>query len=115
VPDYSRGINVMDLASRKVKLLGHPDTLSLAGIDGLYLRGRSVIAIQNGTAPPRVVRLMLDPELTRIESGSVIEANWAGLGQPTHGVMVGPEFYFIVNSGWDKGTGPPAIRRFRIQ
>lgn len=115
VPDYSRGISLVDLATRQVKLLEHPATLSLGGIDGLYLVGRTMIATQNGTTPPRVVRLQLDTGLTRIESGEVLEANWDGLGDPTHGVVVGSDFYFIVNAGWDNPSkGAPAIRRLRM-
>jgi hypothetical protein len=50
----------------------------------------------------------------------VLEANWADLGDPTHGVVVGDDFYFIANSGWDRvdrnGTmtaGKPAEIRKR--
>jgi sugar lactone lactonase YvrE len=116
VPDYSRGISVVDLASRQTKLLEHPATLSLGGIDGLYLVGRTMIATQNGTAPRRVILLQLDAGLTRIESGEVLEANWDGLGDPTHGVVVGSDFYFIVNAGWDNPSGgTPAIRHMRMK
>jgi hypothetical protein len=37
-----------------------------------------------------------------IDRFDVLEANWTGLGDPTHGVVVGDEFYFIANSGWDR-------------
>lgn len=104
VPDYSRGISVVDLKTRQVRLLQHPKELSLGGIDGLYLAGRTMLATQNGTAPPRVIRMMLDPSLTRILQWETLESNWEGLGQPTHGVVVGNEFYFIANSGWDRLT-----------
>jgi hypothetical protein len=102
VPDYSRGIGILDLKTKSVKPLEHPPELSLAGIDGLYLAGTSLIAIQNGTAPPRVIRISLDAGLTRALSWQTVEANWPGLGQPTHGVIVGRDFYFIANSGWDQ-------------
>jgi sugar lactone lactonase YvrE len=101
VPDYSRGIGIVDLASRQVKLLEHPKELSLGGIDGMYLSGRTLIAIQNGTAPERLIRMKLDESLTRVLEWGTIEANWPGLGDPTHGVVVGQQFYFIANSGWD--------------
>jgi len=104
VPDYSRGVSAVDLASRKARLLAHPPELSLAGIDGLYLTGRTMIAIQNGTSPARVIGMRLDSTLTRIVSFAVLEANYPGLGIPTHGVMVGNRFYFIANSGWDQLT-----------
>jgi hypothetical protein len=102
VPDYSRGIGILDLKTKSVKLLEHPPELSLAGIDGLYLAGASLIAIRNGTSPPRVIRISLDAGLTRALSWQTVEANWPGLGQPTHGVVTGRDFHFIANSGWDQ-------------
>jgi sugar lactone lactonase YvrE len=101
VPDYSRGIGIVDLATRQVTLLRHPKELSLGGIDGMYLEGRTLIAIQNGTVPERLIRMTLDASLTRVVQWKTIEANWPGLGDPTHGVVVGEQFYFIANSGWD--------------
>ncbi len=102
VPDYSRGISIVDVETQKTKLLKHPNTLSLGGIDGLYLAGRTMLAVQNGTAPPRIIQMRLDSSLTRILEWKTIEANWEGLGAPTHGVIVGKQFYFIANSGWDQ-------------
>jgi hypothetical protein len=102
VPDYSRGIGILDLTTKSVKLLEHPPELSLGGIDGLYLTGASLIAIQNGTAPPRIIRISLDAGLTRALNWQIVEANWPGLGQPSHGVVAGRDFYFIANSGWDQ-------------
>jgi sugar lactone lactonase YvrE len=125
VPDYSRGIGIVDLAAKDTKLLQHPAELSLGGIDGLYLSGTTMLAIQNGTSPERVIRMLLDATLTRVLTWETIEANWKGLGDPTHGVVVGDEFYFIANSGWDQfgddgalkqGSEftPPVIRRMRL-
>jgi sugar lactone lactonase YvrE len=114
VPDYSRGISVVNLATKKSKLLAHPADLSLGGIDGLYLAGRTVVAIQNGTTPKRLIRMHMDAGLTRVLRWETIEANWKGLGEPTHGVRVGKRFYFIANSGWDVKPGgafeSPVIR-----
>lgn len=102
VPDYSRGISIVDLATKQVKLLEHPKELSLGGIDGMYLSVRTLIAIQNGTDPERLIRMTLDESLTHVVEWKTIEANWPGLGDPTHGVVIGDEFYFIANSGWDR-------------
>lgn len=102
VPDYSRGIGIVNLVRGEARLLAHPPDLSLGGIDGLYLAGRTMIAVQNGTAPPRLIRMRLDAGLTRVESWEVLESNGKELGAPTHGVVVGREFYFIANSGWDR-------------
>ncbi len=104
VPDYSRGISAVDLRSKQTRLVAHPRELSLGGIDGLYLAGRTMIAVQNGTSPARIIRMRLDSALTRIEGFEVLESNSPSLGAPTHGVVVGDRFYFIANSGWDRLT-----------
>jgi hypothetical protein len=47
----------------------------------------------------------------------ILEANWPGLGEPTHGEIVGDSFYFLANSGWDAKPGTPVtstIQRLRI-
>ena len=102
VPDYTRGISAIDLRTRESRLIPHPPELSLGGIDGLYLAGRSLIAVQNGTSPARIIRMQLDSSLVRIESFEVLESNSPELGVPTHGVVVGDRFYFLANSGWDR-------------
>jgi sugar lactone lactonase YvrE len=122
VADYARGIAAIDLSSKAVSWLGHPDQIAVNGIDGLYLAGNTLIGMQSGTRPERVMRFFLDPKLTRIERAEAIESNTPDLGEPTHGVAVGDEFYFITNSGWDRvGKGaeftpgaPPAIRKTRL-
>ncbi len=30
----------------------------------------------------------------------VLEANWPGLGEPTHGTLIGDRYLFIANTGW---------------
>lgn len=120
VPDYLRGIAAIDLATHAVKWLQPADDIALNGIDGLYISGRSFLAVQNGTAPPRVIRFSLD-----LKKQEVLEANTPGLGEPTHGVMVGNDFYYIGNSGWNEydehgkkkpGSGPveSTIRKLTI-
>ena len=54
-----------------------------------------------------------------------MEVNRPGLGDPTHGVVVGGEYYFLTNTGWssydDNGkkkenAGPvkPAVYKLRL-
>ena len=61
----------------------------------------SLIAIQNGTAPERIVSFNLSTPTT-VDGWEVLEANWPDLGDPTHGVVVGDGSTFIANSGWDR-------------
>jgi sugar lactone lactonase YvrE len=110
VPDYTRGIGIVDLATKQVKLLQHPRDLSLGGIDGLYLAGRWLIAVQNGTAPSRIIGMKLDESLTRVVSWETLESNSPGFGAPTHGVVVGRQFYYIADSGWDKMADDGSVK-----
>jgi len=103
VPDYSRGIAVIDLRRPgAMSWLLHDPGLALYGIDGLYLRGHDLIAVQNGTVPERLLLLRMDPGFTRVTSWSVLLARAPGLGDPTHGLVAGRGFQFIANSGWDR-------------
>jgi sugar lactone lactonase YvrE len=104
VPDYVRGIGLLDLATKSVTWLQREPAVKFAvnGIDGLYLHGPWLIATQNGTAPERVVRFRRNSTLTGIDSEQIIERSTPTLGDPTHGVVVGGFFYYIANSGWDK-------------
>jgi len=74
-----------------------------------------LIAVQNGTSPERVVTFRLDATLTRIESEMIIERSTGTLGDPTHGVVIDNDFYYIANSGWDaideRGNMKPGAKR----
>lgn len=103
VPDYVRGVAKVLLATGSVSWLAHAPEIALNGIDGLYLVGEtSLVAIQNGTTPPRIVRLTLGADGSRVERVEVLEQGTPGLGEPTHGVVVGEAFYFLANAGWNR-------------
>ena len=101
VPDYVRGIGLLDLATKQVRWLSNEGQFALDGIDGLYFDLCALIAVQNGTSPERVVAFPLNAALTRIASQTILERATATLGDPTHGVIVDRDFYYIANSGWD--------------
>jgi sugar lactone lactonase YvrE len=97
VPDYLRGIAAITLSSGAVSWLKPTDDIILSGIDGLYLYHDSFIAVQNGTEPARIVRFSLD-----LRKQELLEASTPGLGEPTHGTVIGNTFYFLANTGWDE-------------
>ena len=83
----------------------HGDDVALNGLDGLYLRSaRELIAVQNGTVPPRVLRLRLDDTGDRVLFAEVLARGAALLGDPTHGALVsdgaGDAFVLLAHSGW---------------
>ena len=109
VPDYSAGIALVRLSDRKVDWVRSRIPVALQGIDGLYYRERTLFAVQNGTQPERVMAFHLDTH-RGIDSSQVLETNSPVLGDPTHGIFVGSDFYFIANSGWDRMQDDGTLR-----
>src|SRR5262249_40685520 len=117
VADYILGVVMVDRQTRKVTPLPHPPDVCVQGIDGLYLDGQSLIAIQNGSGLARLVRMKLDTSGERITGMDILESKTPTMGSPTHGVFVGRRFYYLANTGWDRMEGsvmkpgePPEIR-----
>jgi len=131
VADYTMGIAVIDLPtagaapnlSVKINYLPHPENVAVVGLDGLYSNGDSLIGIQNGTEPERILRFLMNPAQTEITGAQVIRQ--IGQLDPTHAVEVDGWFYATSNVGWSKvddNTGqlkpgekfsPPALLKFR--
>ncbi len=102
IPDYSRGLASLDLASGALSWLGQPDDLAAAGTDGLYAWRGGLVAIQNGVTPHRVLRLWLAPDGGRVIRWRALEQASPELGEPNHGVVDGDDLVLIGNSGWDR-------------
>jgi len=100
VPDYVRGLARLDLKTGQVRWFDGAKH-ALDGIDGLYCRGRTLYAAQNGASPNRVIAFRLNASKTAVIGEEILERATLGFGQPTHGVLVGERFYYIANSGWD--------------
>jgi hypothetical protein len=92
----------VDIATRRVTALRVPPDLSLNGIDGLSLSGASLIAIQNGILPHRVIRLDLAADGVSISRGRILEMNHPDFDEPTLGVVVGGALYFSADSQGQK-------------
>jgi len=111
VADYSRGIFRIKLETREVFLFPPLHNATLLGIDGLYRKDSSFIAIQNGVAPNRVIRLRFDKRGDLLETWETLEANNAVFDEPTLGAVDGATFYYVANSQWSKvdseGNIPP--------
>jgi sugar lactone lactonase YvrE len=128
IPDYARGIGVLDLDNGHVTWLnqGGRTKIALNGVDGLYYDRGTLILTQNGTSPERVISIQVDKTLVHALSEQIIERSTPNFGDPTHGVMVGDSFYYIANSGWNELDAhgdllagakltPARIMRFRLR
>jgi sugar lactone lactonase YvrE len=114
--DYARGIIRIDLASRRATLLPAADSVLALGIDALAWTRTGLIGVQNGVTPHRVVRLMLNAGGGRLVRSEVLDRAHPAYDEPTLGVVVGEELYYIADGQWERfgpdGTAadPGALR-----
>jgi hypothetical protein len=111
VADYALGIATVDLdhvdagekeTFNQLTYLPHPESIAVTGIDGLYLSGGSLIGVQNGVEPERVMRFQLNAAQTAITSGEVVEQSTGRLGDPTHVSGLNGWYYVTANVGWNR-------------
>lgn len=100
VADYSRGLAHIDRATHEVTWLNPSSDATLVGIDGLTLVGDDLIAIQNGVRPHRIIRLSVDVPAKTVRKATILQMNHAHFDEPTLGVVVGKEFFYVANSQW---------------
>lgn len=102
VADYGRGIFRVNPATRKATLLPIPPDLDLDGIDGMVRYENSLIAVQNGLDPARVLRLRLSPAGDLIERVETLARALPLYDEPGLATVVGSTFYYVANSQWGK-------------
>jgi sugar lactone lactonase YvrE len=108
VSDYATGVWAVDPATGKASRLEAPADCSTVGIDGLEYHDGSLLTVQNGVTPNRVVRLRLDGR--RIARCEVLEMNHPLMDEPTLGVVVGRDFWFLAASQGNKfDDGKPEL------
>jgi hypothetical protein len=114
VADYSHGILAVGLATRAVRHLPGPARASTLGIDGLVWWKASLIGIQNGITPPRVVALGLSGSRDRIERVEVLDRHLPLADEPTNATRRGDRLFYVANSHWphyqDDGRLKPMAR-----
>ncbi len=125
IASYREGIYRIDMKSRKITKLKHSRSTTLYGIDGLYFYKNSLLAIHNGMTPHRIVRYFLDDDLGSVTSKEVLEMKHDKFNEPTLGVIVDDEFFYVANSHWGNFPGkgeikdpdkltPPCILRIKL-
>lgn len=96
VSDYITGIYKVDLETKEVTPLTENNEL-LRGSDGIYSYGSKLVLLQNGATPKRVASIRLDKKGEEI---TFPDNSLEELDEPTLGVVVGSDLYYIVNSPW---------------
>jgi hypothetical protein len=99
VADHGLGIFGVDLAAGKpFDLEFDPATVTLAGIDGVYWYEDTLVLIQSGMSPHRVMRLSLDADGKHVVAAMPLDAANPAFELPTYGAVAGDALYFIANS-----------------
>ncbi len=100
ISDYIKGVFKLDVARKQLISVGASEEVSLKGIDGIYFYKESLLAIQNGVVPLRSTRYYLNSKQDAITSYKIIDRAHVAFNEPTLGVIVGKNFYYIANSQW---------------
>jgi len=110
------GIYRVDLNTKSVAELSKASDVIDASIDGLYFYKQSLVGIQNGIHPGRVVRFYLDPTLTRITRSEILETYNPAFENPTTGSLDGDSLLFMANTQlhkWKPGKPLPRASGLR--
>jgi sugar lactone lactonase YvrE len=113
VADYSLGMLRLDLETNAVTRLDDAPGSTSIGCDGIVWDRDAIVAVQNGVAPARVMRFVVDASGTRIVRAEVLDRNVAMADEPTIGTIVGREFVYVANSQWEKYTDGGERKRER--
>ena len=116
VSTFPDGITVLDLKTGRTTPISRPADLCLASIDGLYFHERSLIAIQNGSMNPRVIRLVLSRDLRAIEKYDILERRNPLFDGVTTGVIANGNFFYMANIQDEKKSGfvPISVLKIRL-
>ncbi len=102
VADYSHGVLAVDINTRRVRVLPTPPRTTAVGIDGLVWYAGSLVGVQNGVTPPRIVRLRLDGNGDRIVAVELLDRHLPLATEPTIGTVWSNRFFYVANSQWDE-------------
>ena len=101
IASIPQGVYRLDLKTRQLARLPHPQGISLVGIDGLYFYKQSLVGVLNLINPGRVARFYLNPSLDRVTRTEIIECNNPLFDDPTTGALAEGSLYFIANSQYE--------------
>jgi len=88
----------IDLRTRRLGVLAAPPGVLAGNLDGLYLHRGTLIGIQNGVHPGRILRFHLDPQRRRILRREVLESRHPEQDGLTTGALDGDDLLFLRNT-----------------
>lgn len=110
---HTGGVIRIDTRTKAATVIEVPAGVTLGGIDGLYFHERSLVGVQNGTDPSRVIRAWLDRKMKRVTRFAVLEQAHPLSDIPLTGTIVGNDLYYVARSqleAFENGKIWPAER-----
>ncbi|MSQ97832.1 MAG: hypothetical protein EXR85_00815 [Xanthomonadales bacterium] len=106
IADAALGIVVVDIEAKTSTMLGVPETLNVGGISGLMHSEDSLLMLQNGITPQRLMRLTLAPNGLDVATVTPLAIALEEFDSPAFGVVnTGAIYYFAEgNKGDVNGT-----------
>ncbi|WP_415907372.1 hypothetical protein [Oleiharenicola sp. Vm1] len=107
VADYANGVWRIDVASKTPRLLRAPADTTLFGLDDLRGAGRALVAVQNGIAPARVLRIDLDAA-GDARAVTVLAAALPRFTDLSGGWLRAGRYEVVGDAGWNLFSTPTA-------
>lgn len=100
VADYIKGILCIQINGNGHSWLNFPQGSTTKGTDGLVFHKNSLIAVQNGAVPIRVVQYQLNTENDKIQGFRILDNNREVFNEPALATISKEKLYFFANSPW---------------
>ena len=107
--DYSHGLLRFDRKTSTTTRLAEPSGTTSLGLDGIAWYRGSIVGVQNGVAPARIVQLELDQSGESIRALRTIDRHPAA-EDPTTGKVIDGEFVYVATSHWINYNGAMRTR-----
>lgn len=97
ISDYELGVHVLSIAQLRAIPMTAGDQ-NMGGVEGLYLHNNELMMLQTGTYPTRLQRAVLQNDGVTVKVSVPLEANKPEFQEPTVGVVINSDLYYITNS-----------------
>ena len=108
IADGALGILVVDIEAKTSTMLGVPETLNVGGISGLMYSEGSLLMLQNGITPQRLMRLTLAPTGLDVATVTPLAIALEEFNSPAYGVVNGGAIYYFAEGNKVNQNGEPA-------
>ncbi len=102
VSDYRYGLAALDTENGRVRRIAGGGGYFLDGIDALQLDGKSLLAVQNGHNPKRILRIDMNRDWLGIARIAVLESGHSGWTEPVGGTIDKDDFLYVGTGQWDR-------------